>query len=243
MPEIKSFPFEVKVNNAKRTIEGYASTFGNKDFVGDIVQPGAFKKTLAERASKVKLLWQHDPSQPLGKPIHMAEDSKGLYVEAKISKSRLGDEALELIQDGVIEDFSIGYDVLKDEYDTQEKTRLLKELKLYEFSVVTFPANEQAAILGVKNYDEFNEMLKKTSMADVTRFLKAGRKVSNANRQLIESAIEALTSVLALAEPLEEEDDTKGTQQPGQEPPKIEQLDGIEAKELAELLQNFKIAK
>lgn len=243
MPEIKSFPFEVKVNNAKRTIEGYASTFGNKDFVGDIVQPGAFKKTLAERASKVKLLWQHDPSQPLGKPIHMEEDSKGLYVEAKISKSRLGDEALELIQDGVIEDFSIGYDVLKDEYDTQEKTRLLKELKLYEFSVVTFPANEQAAILGVKNYDEFNEMLKKTSMADVTRFLKAGRKVSNANRQLIESAIEALTSVLALAEPLEDEETTKGTQQPGQEPPKIEKLDGIEAKELAELLQNFKIAK
>lgn len=234
--EIKSFPFEMKLNAANRTVTGYASTFGNKDLVGDVVQEGAFKKTISERADKIKLLWQH--YEPLGKPLRMAEDSKGLHVEAYISKTALGNDALALLEDNVIDSFSIGYDVLQDEYDSQQQTRFLKELKLYEFSLVTFPANEEAGVMGVKNYEDFANILRKTGAADVTRLLKEGRKLSNANRQLIENAIEALTNVLAIAEPL---DNTgKSTPKNVNEPLKIDSLNDLEAKELAEILANFK---
>lgn len=192
--EIKTLPFEMKLNESKRTIEGYASTFGNKDLVGDIVEPGAFKKTIQESGNRVKLLWQH--AEPLGKPLRMAEDSKGLHVEAYISKTSLGNDALELVNDGVIDRMSIGYQVVKDRYEPQEKTRYLKELKLMEFSLVTFPANEEAAITGTKSYSEFMGLLSKTSALDVTRLLKEGRALNSTNRQLIEDAIRALQSVL-----------------------------------------------
>ena len=113
----KSFPFEVKVVMEKMEFEGYASTFGNVDKVGDIVEKGAFKRTLDQRFPKglVKVLWQHN--EPIGRPVKMYEDGKGLYVEAKISKTRLGDEALELMRDGVIDQMSIGYSVPQGKSD------------------------------------------------------------------------------------------------------------------------------
>lgn len=240
--ELKQMPFEVKIDATKRTIQGYASTFGNKDFVDDIVMPGAFKKTIQERGSQVKLLWQH--YDPIGKAIHMEEDSKGLYVEAYVSNTTQGNDALELAQDGVIDKFSIGYEVIKDEYDAGQKARLLKELKLHEFSMVTFPANEEAGITGVKSYEDFAALLQKTGVMDVTRLLKAGRKISSSNQALIENAIEALQSVLNIAEPLDDddlEDDDKGTRKNAKKPLNINTLDEIEAKELAEILANFKI--
>lgn len=240
--EIKALPFEVKIDAAKRTIEGYASTFGNKDFVDDIVMPGAFKKTIQERGNQVKVLWQH--MDPIGKAIHMEEDSKGLYVEAYISNTTLGNDALALAQDGVIDKLSIGYEVIKDDYDAGQKARLLKELKLHEFSMVTFPANDQAAITGVKSYDEFTKLLKKAGVMDVTTLLKAGRKISSSNQALIENAIEALQNVLNIAEPLDDEDlepDETSTRKNDTKPLDINVLDGIEAKELAEILANFKI--
>src|SRR5699024_5429610 len=99
---------ESNVNTAERTFEGYASTW-DKDKGGDIIVPGAFKKYINEAFPKgrIKVLWQHD--QALGMPTEMAEDTKGLYVKARVSKTRLGDEALELMADGVIDRMSIGY--------------------------------------------------------------------------------------------------------------------------------------
>lgn len=241
--EVKALPFEVKIDADKRTLTGYASTFGNKDLVGDIVQPGAFAKTISERGPNpnrngdIKVLWQH--WDPIGRPLHLEEDSKGLYVEAYISNTTLGNDALALAQDGVIDKFSIGYDVIQDEYDPNTSSRLLKELKLYEFSLVTFPANESANVTGMKNYDQLRDLLQKTNSLDVNRLLKAGKVLSNANRSLIENAIEALNSVLSLAEPPEDDDDTKGTQNAGK-PLHLDVLDGIEAKELADILKEFK---
>ncbi|MDT8442368.1 MAG: HK97 family phage prohead protease [Desulfuromonadales bacterium] len=140
---------EIKADLDRRTFEGYASTFGNVDLVGDVVVRGAFSKTLKERGDRVKVLWQHDA--PLGKPTEMHEDSEGLWVKGKVSKTRLGDEALELMRDGVVDSMSIGYAPLKSDPDPDRKgVTLLKEVKLYEFSPVTFPANESARIAGVK---------------------------------------------------------------------------------------------
>lgn len=135
-----------------RTVRGYAATW-DADSVGDIILQGAFKKTLSERADRVKLLWEH--SSPIGKPTLMREDDVGLYTEALVSKTRLGDEALELMRDGVIDQMSIGYSVPESKsFKDAEGIRNIQEIKLFEFSPVTFPANEKAFILSVKSIND-----------------------------------------------------------------------------------------
>lgn len=151
--EYKSLPFDTKdVSASERMIAGYASTFGNVDEVGDTIERGAFAESIKSRfpAKQVKVLWQH--RDPLGLPVKMVEDDKGLYVEARISKTRLGDEALELMRDGVVDRMSIGFSTVRSE-DT-DTGRLLKDLTLYEFSPVTFPADTHAAITNVKQLCE-----------------------------------------------------------------------------------------
>jgi HK97 family phage prohead protease len=156
--EFKALKFDDSdVNLANRTFMGYASTFGNVDEVGDIIEQGAFKKSIKERgpsgSNQIKVLWQH--AEPLGIPVKMHEDENGLYVEGKVSKTRLGDEALELMKDGVVDKMSIGFSIPKGKmhYDDMTGVRRIKEVKLFEFSPVTFPANEQASITGMKSLE------------------------------------------------------------------------------------------
>lgn len=147
--QLKSLDFKADAVSVKeRTFTGYASTW-DLDQGGDIITEGAFSKTLKEAGGRVKVLWQHH--EPIGKPISMEEDRKGLLVTAKISKTRLGDEALELMNDGVIDRMSIGYRIPegKSEYNS-DGIRIIRELKLLEFSLVTFPMNEAAVITDVK---------------------------------------------------------------------------------------------
>ena len=230
---IKSFPFEAKVDLDKNEFEGYASTFGNRDLVGDIVERGAFAKTIQERFPKgmVKVLWQH--YDPMGMPKHMEEDSKGLYVVAKVSKTRENQDRLQLMKDGVVDRLSIGYDVVKREVDDSAKDRTvrLKELKLYEFSPVTFPANEEAVITGVKGR-ELEELLKR--IPQLEQYLKAGRVLSAANRQKVEAAIKALQALLVTFEEPE-----KSTPK-SQEPPKIEGIDPEEFQSVLDELRTYR---
>ncbi len=150
--EIKSF--EIKdsaVSIGERTFEGYASTF-DLDQDDDIIHQGSFQKSIKESfpAGRIKVLWQHE--SPIGLPIEMSEDSRGLYVRAKVSKTRLGDEALELMSDRVVDRMSIGFSIPKGKFEYDEKgIRHIREVKLFEFSPVTFPANESAIITGVKS--------------------------------------------------------------------------------------------
>lgn len=151
-------PHGVKdVSPKEGIVIGYASTFGNADMVDDIVTRGAFKRTLTNRGAKVKALWQHDAFQPIGIPTRMTEDDTGLYTETRISMTRTGRDALKLVEDGVITDLSIGFDTLDWAYD-EDGHRLLKELRLWEYSLVTFPANPEANILGTKSPDAANTM-------------------------------------------------------------------------------------
>lgn len=242
--EIKAFPFEMKLNENKRTVEGYASTFGNKDLVGDIVTPGAFKKTIMERMGKIKLLWQH--YDPLGKPLRIEEDSKGLQVEAYISKTQLGNDALELVKDGVIDAFSIGYDVINDEYDPSEQTRYLKELRLHEFSLVTFPANPEAGVSGVKSYSQFTEILQKTARLNASRLGFDKKALGEEEQALITTAINALNEILTLGEPEPDDDDKNGKSiQTGNRiiKPHLSQVDlkGITPEILKQIADNYKI--
>lgn len=172
--------FEMKAIG-ENVIEGYSAYFNNIDSYGDIIESGAFNKTIQENRNRVKVLWQHDTNMPIGKPIEMYEDSRGLYVKAQISMTDIGKNAMILMRDGVVDEMSIGYDVIKDEY--KGRNRVLKELRLWEFSPVTFAANEKAKITSAKN---LNELL---------------YDIKNADRNEIKNAIQKLNELLTEIEP------------------------------------------
>lgn len=147
--EFKDIPFECKADAAKREFEGYASTFGNVDRGRDVVVAGAFAQTIADDfpSGRIKVMWMH--TDPLGVPLHMEEDSKGLFVRGRVSQTQLGNDALTLMQDRVVDRMSIGY-MVEEEEERDDGVRELQRLKLMEFSPVLFPMNEQAEISGVK---------------------------------------------------------------------------------------------
>lgn len=192
MLEKKSFPFEIKATDENGTFEGYASVFGNVDSYGDVIEQGAFTKTIQENKNRIKVLWNHDTYSPIGVPLMMSEDNHGLHVKAKISMTTLGKDVHQLIKDGVVTEMSIGYNTIKDEWDQIAKVRRLKELKLWEFSPVTFAANDQAGITGVKNVDNRLEQ----TLSFLNNELKAGKVLSDKNKTLVEQCVEMLKSLL-----------------------------------------------
>ena len=130
-------------------IGGYASLFGKADQGGDIVQKGAYAaslKAMSKAGRKVKMLWQHDPTQPIGVWDEVREDTKGLWVEGRILPDlRVGAEALALLKAGAIEGLSIGYRTIRAT-KASEGRRLLHELDLWEVSLVTFPMLPEARV-------------------------------------------------------------------------------------------------
>lgn len=157
--EHKTVKFEVKeVNEEEGTFEGYAATFSKTpDAYGDIIDKGAFKKTLKERFNRIKILWNHYILEPIGKPLEMIEDDKGLFVKGKLSLGvQRAREVLSLMKDGVITELSIGYDTMKETYD--EGIRHLEEIRLWDFSPVTFAANPEAVVTNVKKATSFGNL-------------------------------------------------------------------------------------
>lgn len=152
--KVSNETFELKRGNESATLSGYASTFGNKDFTGDIVVKGAFAQTIREWKKKNKplpLLYQHDSRMPIGKLTAMKEDDRGLYIEGTILETvDKGREVISLIEAGVLDSMSIGYMAKDFDYDLPKNVRNLKTIDLREVSVVTFPANDQATISGIK---------------------------------------------------------------------------------------------
>jgi Escherichia/Staphylococcus phage prohead protease len=120
---------------------GYASLFGIPDAAGDIVLKGAFHRSLATRgAAGIRMLFQHDPSEPLGVWLSLAEDDKGLRVSGRLStsSSRVRDIAA-LLAEGALDGLSIGFRTLKAARDRKTGLRQLLHLDLWEISLVTFP--------------------------------------------------------------------------------------------------------
>ena len=130
-------------------IEGYASYFGMADQGNDIVQKGAYArglKRLADKGGRVKMLWQHDPSMPIGIWDEVREDDRGLFVKGRIlTDVEKGREAAALIAAGAIDGLSIGYRTVTAEKDAKGR-RLLSELELWEVSLVTFPMLPEARV-------------------------------------------------------------------------------------------------
>ena len=142
--------------------EGYGSVFNEPDMAQDVVLPGAFRNTLQDKgAAGIKMLYQHDPSQPIGKWSEIKEDDHGLYVKGKLlTKLQKGAEVLELIREGVVDGLSIGFRTVKSIWENDSEFRKLAEVDLWEISVVTFPANTRARVDAVKSVRDAERILR-----------------------------------------------------------------------------------
>jgi len=152
--ELKAYEDEDEENNEYGEFEGYGSVFGNKDLGNDVIEKGAFAKSLRKRKAKgVKLLYQHKSDMPIGVFDEIKEDEHGLVVKGRLAlKTQAGAEAYELLKMGALDGLSIGFRVNPQEvsYDKRGNKRIIKEVDLMEVSLVTFPMNPQATVRSVK---------------------------------------------------------------------------------------------
>lgn len=155
-------------------IAGYASVFGLPDQGGDVVQAGAYAKGLARMAKagrQVRMLWQHDPSRPIGVWDEVREDATGLWVKGRILTELVqGREAAALVAAGAIDGLSIGYRTLKADRDATGLRRLV-EVELWEVSLVTFPMQAEARVEAKEAEGHWRHIaaLFETARADLSR--------------------------------------------------------------------------
>jgi len=160
------------MDDEKGIIKGYASMFNNKDSDGDIITKGAYTKTLQENSERIAFLYQHNMNQPIGKPMSMKEDEKGLFIEAKISDSSLGKDVKTMVSEGILKEFSVGFIPIKE--DLQKDVNYIKEIKLFEFSLVTLAANPLAKVTEYKGTKSVDNL-----MDEFDKLIKMSRKLDN----------------------------------------------------------------
>lgn len=178
--ELKKMQFKIDEYNEEEGIfSGYGAVFENIDSGGDIIEPGAFTKTLAEGWERVKILALHnDCWLPIGRPVELREDANGLFLRAKISDTTMGRDVKVLLRDRVLNELSIGYDPIIFDYD-ENGIRHLREVKLWEVSVVPWAMNPEAVVTDYKSMKETAERAQAIK-EDLLLELKEGRKISSA---------------------------------------------------------------
>ena len=204
--------FRLKADEGSGTISGYFSTYDRiPDSYGDIVAPGAFEKTIAKREESghpFPLCWNHDLDQIIGKVDSIEDTDKGPLMTASFFNTPLAQEKREIVKSGVVYQFSFAYDVKDAAVITLEdgtKANELRELDLYEVSIVPIPANQFAEVTDIK----------------------AGRRNSKSDEEAIRQAITLLQGVLDNEEPAQGEDEAKANtavEEPEQSNPKKEKL-------------------
>jgi HK97 family phage prohead protease len=173
-PTIEYRTFDVRaLDDAVDGFDGHASTFWAVDSYATAMAPGAFKRTIKNRGDKRLVLWQHDPSTPIGKTTALKEDKDGLAFSAAISTgTTAGGEAMTLLRDEVPLGMSFGFQTVKDrtaedddplDFSQQpglkgKDVRVITEVNLWELSLVTFPANEAALISAVRSEMELDAL-------------------------------------------------------------------------------------
>ncbi|MEH6347779.1 MAG: HK97 family phage prohead protease [Bermanella sp.] len=182
---MNKFAAQLEIKSISETGEfsGYGSVFGVKDSYSDIVMPGAFKASLDNWKTKGQLpalLWQHKMDEPIGVYTKMEEDEHGLYVEGRllINDDDLAKRAHAHLKAGSIQAMSIGYSLKDYEYDSDKGAFQLKEIELWEVSLVTFPANEEARIDNVKSALKSGELPNPANVEQCLRDAGFSRKQS-----------------------------------------------------------------
>ena len=199
--------FELK-SDENGIVEGYASTWTKTpDSYGDIVIKGAFKETLKKRKATghpFPLCFNHDFDQIIGAVFEAEEDDYGLKIRASFLNTPAAQEKRELVKEGIVWQFSFAYSILGVEAPTEEERKQgiyqkLTKLDLYEVSLVPVPANQTAIVTEIKNDDNTE--------------VKAGRRNSAKDEELIRDAISALQALLDTADD-QGEDESKANGAP-----------------------------
>lgn len=157
----KSYPMEIKEISEEGYFSGYGSIFDVVDDWDDVIVRGAFAETLQNKTPV--MLWQHDSAEPIGVYERIREDEIGLWLEGRLLLDiEKGREAHILLKNRVIRGLSIGFLPLAWEWETRDNTRVrvLKDIDLWEVSLVTFPANPKAVVDEVKTVRGLENLLR-----------------------------------------------------------------------------------
>jgi HK97 family phage prohead protease len=203
-PEVRtnSVDFEVRAEGDGMTFTGYASVFNSpsEDLGGfvEYVAPGAFKRSLQSR-NEVKLLWNHDSGEPLaslrGGTMQLVEDEVGLRVTAKLPNTTRGRDIAELLRTKVIDSMSFGFNVIKDSWSRDGQTRTLESVRLFEASIVSFPAYA-ATTATVRSAPSINA----DELADALLRLESGEELDSKSAELITDVVNKLKAQPEVAE-------------------------------------------
>ncbi len=195
-------PEDLKVDG--RTVDCYVAVYGNKDRAGDCLIKGCFSKSLSERGPlspnpEIAYLWQHEMHTPLGRPLILEERDGGLFASNYHDEIEKANDALVQQKSGTLKFFSIGYNYIWDkiEYDSENDQFIVKELELFEESVVTIACNNSTGIVAIKGsaiMEQREELFRETE-----RLIKSlNQKKQFELRQLIQRHLS-----LANTQPLE----------------------------------------
>lgn len=151
--EAKFTALDLKATDENGEFEGYASLFNREDLGHDVVLPGAFSHSLAARgADGIRMLFQHDPAEPIGVWEDLREDARGLYAKGRllldVSRAR---EVRSLMRAGAIDGLSIGFKTNRAQRDAKTGIRKISQIDLWEISIVTFPMLPEARITAAKS--------------------------------------------------------------------------------------------
>lgn len=186
----KSIDLELKELKDNGSFTGYGSVFGNVDYGNDVVEYGAFGKSLEQWAKlgrQVPMLWQHDTTEPIGSHPNLKEDKHGLLTtdaELWVEDAPYARIARKGMQTKTITGMSIGYRVKRDSYDKKTGVTTLHEVDLVEISVVTSPMNDEARIATVKSMLEAGRM---PTLREFEEFLRDAAGFSKAQAEKIAS--------------------------------------------------------
>lgn len=168
------------------TFTGYASVFDEVDLGDDSIAPAAFSKSLIKRsASDIRMLFQHNPDEPIGVWEEITQTKFGLKVRGRITQTvTRGAEVLELMRAGAIDGLSIGFKTVRAKQDKKNNVRRILEADLWEISIVTFPMQETARIESVKSKNE-NISKSKPTIREFERWLVREAGLSRADAKTV----------------------------------------------------------
>ena len=178
-------------------VSGYFAVFGNKDLDGDVIEPGAFTKTIMERGPQgkqlIKYLLDHDKNKVVAKIMNLYEDEKGLRYEAKIGSHAAGQDFQKMIESELINQHSFGFRTIKEQFDQEAKANLIKEVMMYEGSAVQFlGANPETTFIDLKSEEDAFKYLDR-----LEKFVKT----SDASDETLEKLENQLKSLLDILKP------------------------------------------
>jgi HK97 family phage prohead protease len=163
--EVKLLAQALKAVDADGVFEGYASLFGIADLGKDVVMPGAFADSLKKRGpGDVRLLWQHDPAEPIGRWLAIEEDRRGLFVRGRLNLAvERAREIHALMRERAVDGLSIGFRVERARAERPTGLRRLEKLDLWEISIVTFPMLPGARVESVKETPELATAIRRAA--------------------------------------------------------------------------------